>query len=210
MNRKLALLLVAAVVLLSVTGPIRAEGSDAAGDSRLRQSLRDTMMQLRQAQSDLAAAQAAQAAQADDVKALRDQVALLTKHSAEDKTDAVKVTEALRAKLADRDAEIARLERSLEEWKAASEKLNQTAKATRDRLAKEFGNAVVLEKQVEDLKAKNVELYRIGSEILDRYEKFSLGQQFLAREPFIGRARVDLENQIQEYQDQMSAEKATP
>jgi hypothetical protein len=189
---------------------LRAEGGEANGEERLRQTLKDTMMQLRQSQSDLAALQASQAAQADDAKALKEQVALLTKHSTEDKAEAAKEAEALKAKLADREGEISRLEASLAQWKAASEKMSLASKASQDRLSKELVGAVQLERRAEDLKAKNAELFRIASEILDRYEKFSLGQQFLAREPFIGRARVDLENQIQDYQDQVDAQKASP
>jgi ABC-type transporter Mla subunit MlaD len=210
MQRLLVLIGVAAVASCLCAATLRADGSDASGEERLRQSLRDTMLQLRQAQADLASLQAAQAAQTDDSKGLKEQVALLTKHNADDKAEAAKTIENLKAKVTERETEVARLEGSLALWKAASEKMNQASKAAQDRIAKEYASAVVLEHRAEDLKAKNAELFRLASEILDRYEKFTLGQQFLAREPFIGRARADLESQIEDYSDQMEAQKATP
>jgi chromosome segregation ATPase len=184
---------------------VRAE--DSSEDARLRQSLRDTMLQLRQAQTDLATAQAGQAAMADENKALKDQLAANTKHFADDQADAAKAAGEAKAKIAKQQAEIARLQDSLSQWKSAAQKLGQSAQATEAQRAKAVSVAIALERQVESLKAKNAELYRIGSDVLDRYQKFSLGEQFLSREPFIGRTRVDLENQIQDYGDQLAAQK---
>lgn len=188
---------------------LRAEdvGTD---EVRLRQTLRDTMLQLRQAQSDLANLQATQAAQADEEKTLKDQVALMTKHSADDKAESARSAETLKAKVAEQASLIAHLEDQLGQWKVAAERMNQSAKTLEAQRAKALAVASQLERRTEDLKSKNQELYRLGSEILDRYEKFSLGEQFLAREPFIGRTRVDLENQIQDYDDQLLAQKSTP
>lgn len=168
------------------------------------------MLQLDDAQSQLASLQAAQAAQADERKVLADRVAQLTKRSVEDQAASAKETEALKAKLSDQDAEIARLKQSVAQWKAAAEKASFVARATAAQRDKETANEVALERRAEDLSAKNAELFRIGSEILDRYEKFSLGAQFLAREPFVGRARVELENQIQDYDDKLSTAKDNP
>ncbi len=176
-------------------------------DTRLRETLRSTMLQLNDAQSQIASLQAAQASQGDDRKALSDQVAKLAKQSADDQAVRGKETDVLKAKLSEQQAEVARLQQAVAQWKAASEKVNaalRTAMAQRDR---ESANAVAVERRAEDLAAKNAELFRIGSEILDRYEKFSLGAQFLAREPFVGRARVELENQIRDYDDKMTEQK---
>jgi chromosome segregation ATPase len=186
-----------------------ARAADQPDDqARLRETLRSTMLQLNDAQSQLAGLQAAQASAADEKKALADQVAQLTKHSAEDQAARAKETEVLKAKLADQQAANARLQAALAQWKAAAEKSALAARATAGQRDKASASAVALERQVEDLTSKNAELFRIGSEILDRYEKFSLGAQFLAREPFIGRARVELENQIQDYEDKMTAQRS--
>lgn len=168
------------------------------------------MLQLNDAQSQLASLQAAQASQADERKALTDRVAELTKGSADDQAARAKEAESLKAKLSDQDAEVARLRQAVAQWKAAAEKAGSTARAAAAQREKEAANVVALQRHVEDLSAKNAELFRLGSEILDRYEKFSLGAQFLAREPFVGRTRVELENQIQDYDDKLSTEKDSP
>jgi hypothetical protein len=208
MNGFKRLLGVSFVVLPMLGGSLLAD--DAGGDARLRQSLRDTMLQLRQTQADLATAQAAQAGLVDENKAMKDQLALMTKHATEDQGEAAKLAEALKAKLAKQSADVARLQDSLAQWKAAAEKLSQTGQAIEAQRGKAVSVAIGLERQVEELKGKNAELYRLGSAILDRYEKFSLGEQFLSREPFIGRTRVDLENLIQDYDDQLTAQKVVP
>jgi len=209
MSRILRLLRPAGALTALAVAALGADNADS-GEARLRQTLRDTMAQLSQSQADLASLQAAQAAQAEEQKTLKDQLALMTKHNAEDRAESGRAAYALKAKVASQASEIARLEATLAQWRAAAEKMNQAIRAAEARQAKSAANAALLARQVEDLKGKNEELFRLGNEILTRYEKFSLGEQFLAREPFIGRARVDLENQIQDYGDQLQAQKVTP
>jgi len=194
------------VLATAVAGGLRA--ADQPDDNaRLRETLRSTMAQLSEAQSQLAGLQAAQASQSDERKTLSDQVALLTKRAAEDQAERAKEADALKAKITEQRAEVAKLQEAVAQWKAAAEKASLAVRAAAALREKEAARVVALERRAEDLSAKNAELFRIGSEILDRYEKFSLGAQFLAREPFVGRARVELENQIQDYNDQMSAQK---
>jgi hypothetical protein len=207
-NRHSAHALVLLAAALVAVPALRAD--DAGGEEKLRSSLRDTMLQLRQAQSDLSSAQAAQATQADEEKQLKDQLALMTKHSAEDRAASDKVSAAAKAKEAEEAGEIKRLNGLLTEWKAAGEKMNQAIKDESAAKVKAQGDSAMLERRVEDLKAKNAELYRVGLEILGRYKKFTLGEQFEAREPFIGRTRVYLENLMQDYEDQLQAQKAKP
>ena len=210
MKTPMRLFLLSLVMLSTMAVPYLRADDAKSGEDRLRQSLRDTMLQLRQAQTDLANLQATQAAQADDEKALKDQVALLTKHSAEDRSAAEKTIEALKTKQASEAAEITRLNGVLAEWKAAGEKLNAAIRASETEKAKAVADATMLDRKVEDLKAKNAELYRLGKEILKRYQNFTLGDQFQAREPFIGTTRVYLENLIQDTDDQLQAQKAKP
>jgi chromosome segregation ATPase len=193
---------------------ITASGLGAADQpddqARLRETLRSTMLQLNDAQAQLASLQAAQTSDADQRKALADQVALLTKRSTEDQEAKTKEIESLKAKLAEQQAAAARLQESVAQWRAAAEKASLAARGAAGARDKASASAVALERRVEDLSGRNAELFRIGSEILDRYEKFSLGAQFLAREPFVGRARVELENQIQDYEDKLTAQEDIP
>jgi len=205
----MAQVLACGVIWAAAAAGLRA--SDAPeGDVRLRETLRSTMLQLNDAQSQLATLQAAQAAQADERKTLSEQVAQLTKRSVEDQAARAKEIDTLKAKLADQQAETARLQQQLAQWKAGAEKTGAELRAAATQHDADRVRVVTLERKVEDLSAKNAELFRIGSEILERYEKFSLGAQFLAREPFVGRARVELENQIQDYDDKLMDQKDNP
>jgi len=178
-------------------------GDADSGEARLRENLRNTVLQLRSAQTDLANAQAAQAAQADENKSLKEQLALVKKNNAEDRALAEKKAEELKAKLAEQVGEIARYKEASEQWKIEYEKASGLAQTTETKRAQLFSDSISLERQVADLRAKNAALYRLGKEILSRYEKLGLGEQFLAREPFIGRTRVALENLIQDYDDKL-------
>ncbi len=193
---------------MSADGLRAADQAD--GEARLRETLRSTMLQLNDAQSQIASLQAGQASQAEERKALSEQSAQLTKRSAEDQAARTKETEALKSKLSEQQTEITRLQEVVAQWKAAAEKANLAAHSAATQRANESVKAVASERKAEDLAAKNAELFRIGSEILDRYEKFSLGAQFLAREPFVGRARVELENQIQDFDDKLMDQNDTP
>ncbi len=189
--------------LAAVTAATLGAADQPDGEARLRETLRSTMLQLNDAQSQLAALQAAQAAETDGKKTLTDQVARLTKRVVDGQAAAMKETESLKAKVAESQAENASLQREAAPWKAAAEKASAVARSEAGRREKAAAAALAFERHVEDLSAKNAELFRIGSEILDRYEKFGVGAQFLAREPFVGRARVELENQIQDYDDKL-------
>ena len=61
-----------------------------------------------------------------------------------------------------------------------------------------------LQNTVADRERRNLELYGIGKEILERYENFAFGKALLAREPFTGLAKVKLEEQVQEYKDKLT------
>jgi hypothetical protein len=179
-------------------------------ESRLRETLRSTMLQLRSAQADLANLQAAQAAQGDDTKALNEQIALLKKHSAEDRAASDKAISDLKAKVAAQTEELSRFKLGYESWKDAAQRAAKAAQAAEAARARDAAAAAILERKAADLQAKNEELFKIGNEILTRYEKFSLGEQFLAREPFIGRTRTELENLIQDYNDKLIAQQSKP
>jgi len=185
-------------------------GDADSGEARLRESLRGAMLQLRNAQTDLANAQSTQAAQTDEIKSLKEQLVLVKKNNAEDRVAAEKKAEEWKAKLAEQTGEIARYKEASEQWKAEYEKATATAQMTEVKRVQLFSDSISLERQVADLRAKNAALYRVGKEILGRYEKLGLGEQFLAREPFVGRTRVALENLIQDYDDKLVDQRAKP
>jgi hypothetical protein len=53
-------------------------------------------------------------------------------------------------------------------------------------------------------------MFKVGSEILTRFEKFGLGTAITAREPFIGLTRVKLQNLMQDYADKLADQKIKP
>lgn len=183
-------------------------GVDDNEGSRLRESLRASMLQLRSAQTELANAQAAQAAANEEKKALSEQVALLKKHAAEDQAVAEKKAADQKAKLAEQGETIAHLNQVVDELRSVSEKASVEGKASEEKRLQLYKRSVLLERQLADLRAKNVALYRLGKDILTRYEKVGLGQQFMAREPFVGRTRTALENLIQDYDDKLAEQRA--
>jgi hypothetical protein len=52
------------------------------------------------------------------------------------------------------------------------------------------------DRKVADRETKNAELCRLVAKFWRRYERFGIGDALAAREPFVGIARVKLENQV--------------
>ncbi|HTQ31394.1 MAG TPA: phage major capsid protein [Opitutaceae bacterium] len=208
--RKFSLWLALGSLLLRPGGALRADDSADAAEAHMREALRSTMLQLRDAQNQLAAAQTAQAEGDQKNKALTDQVGLLKKHAADDKAAADKTIADLQAKVSDQSGEIARLKDAVDKWKAACAQATAVAQAEQTQRAKLQDDDVVMQRRVSYLETRNVALFKLGNEILNRYEDFSLGKALAAREPFIGVTRTKLENQIQDYQDKLLDQKAQP
>src|SRR5215469_5615918 len=200
-----------AAALLFVLALRPANAADQANpETRLRELLRTTLLQLRAAENDKAALQAAQAESAAKVKELTAQVEALTKQSAADKDASDKAIADLKAKVADQDTELSQLKDALEKWKQGYAKAADIANAKEAERAKLASQVILLNRTVADRETKNAELFRIGNEILRRYERFGLGDALLSREPFVGLARVKLENQVQGYQDKLLDQRIKP
>ena len=203
-------LLAITLVLLALTQLTHAADQPASAETRLREMLRTTILQLRAAETERAALQAAQAESAAKEKALTEQVEALTKQSAADKDASDRAITDLKAKVADQDTQITQLKDALEKWKEGYAKAADIANVKEAERAKLASQVILLDRKVADRETKNAELFRIGSEILRRYERFGLGDVLAAREPFVGIARVKLENQVQDYQDKLLDQKIKP
>jgi hypothetical protein len=198
----------AALLLLTCAAP-RAAADDAA-ETRLRETLRSTALQLRDAQNQIANLQGAQADSDAKNKALADQLALLKKHATDDKAVADAAIAGLTAKAADQAAEIEKLKALLGKWQAAYRQVHDDAGVAEAERAKLADDKIVLERRVAYLETRNAELFKLGNEILNRYADFSLGNAISEKEPFVGVTRVKLENLIQDYQDKLLDQKAAP
>jgi hypothetical protein len=198
------------LLLLSFAVPRAAADETSDAEARLRDTLRSTVLQLRDAQNQIANLQGTQADSDAKNKALADQLALLKKNSADDKAVSDNAIAGLTAKAADQAAEIEKLRKSLGNWKVACVQTATAASTLRAQGDKLSDEAIVLQRRVDYLEARNMELFKLGNEILGRYADFSLGNALSEKEPFVGVTRVKLENLVQDYQDKLLDQKATP
>ncbi len=205
--------LILAVVCTAFAMTFRLAAADdaaASNETRLRGALRDTMLQLRDAQNQVVTAQAAQA-QSDkdkaDLQAKLDAVTALlktaTEQAASDKAASDTAITDLKAQVTDQTGQIARLNDGLKQWKDAYDQQAQLATAKEAARAHAVVQTALLQRTVDDREAKNLALFKLGNDILDRYEKFSFGDALSAKEPFIGTSRVKLQNMVQDYKNKM-------
>jgi chromosome segregation ATPase len=197
------------LVLFTVLQPLHA-AEPADPSIKLREQLRGVMLQLRAAQTETANAQAAAAtaeAKSKELEAkiteLEKNTATLTKRSNTEKTAAEASIAALNTKLAEREQRIVEFTEALEKWKAGYQKAAEVARTKEDERAKLAAELTSAKLTIADRERKNIALFNVSNEILDRYQNYSLGKALSAREPFIGTTRVKVENLVQGYQDKI-------
>ena len=189
----------------------------AEANKKLRESLRNTMIQLRTVETEKVTLQAAQAEleqknkdQEDKIKGLEKKMAELIKQSATDKAAAEKKESELASSIVTRDLEITRQAESIKKWKDYQVKAEDLVKKLSAERASKSSEAIVLQRRVDDQQRRNAEMYQVGSEILQRFENFGLGSALTAREPFVGTARVKLQNLFQDYGDKLADARIKP
>ena len=192
------------------SGLLHAAEQGNTAEDRLRGQLRSTMLQLRDAQNQLATLQSAQAEDEKQKKTLSDRVDELTKQSVADKDAATKTIAGLNAKVTDQTSQINQMKDALEKWKEAYNKAVEVANTKEAQRAKFESQSIALQRRVEDDENKNLALYQLGKEVLNRYEKFGLGTAITAREPFVGTTKVKLENLVQDYSDKLMDQTVKP
>lgn len=198
-----------AAVFFSLLLPLHAaEPPDPS--VKLREQLRSVMLQLRTAQTDAANAQAAQAIAdaknkelAAQLKKQEDSTAKIVKQTNTDKAAMQESIATLESKLADREKRILLLNETLEKWKVGYEKAAGIARTKEDERAKLAAEIIVNQRIIADRERKNIALFNLSNEILDRYEGYALGKALAAREPFIGTTRVKVENYVQGYKNKI-------
>ena len=194
-----ALLAAAAVLLVPA---LRAADEDPT--AKFREALKDTMLKLRAAQTDLANAQAAQYAAEAKASELTAKTESLTKELANERNTSTNMIADLNKKIADRDGSIVELNAALAKWKKSYGEVAKLASKREGQRAQLDAKRIELERKVQEEQAKNIEMYQAGMEILDRYEKFGLGDAILAREPFTAAKRVKFQNLVQDLSDKLT------
>lgn len=204
------------LMLMSAVAQLRAEDASST-ELRLRESLKSIAVRLRTAETDRANLQAAQAQnevtlsqQAEEIEALKKKLSAATKQAAADQTAARKAIDGLNAKLEVRENENAQYQKALEKWKEGFNKAAAIARAKEAERAKANESMLEMQRKLADRERKNIELYEIGSEILERYKNFGLGKALLAREPFTGTTTVKLKLLVQDYADKLQDNKHSP
>ena len=177
---------------------------------RMREQLRTVMLQQQKTEADRAALQADKTSLEEKNAELTKKLETLTKLNASERTTAEKTITDLKEKNEEQSHEMLRLNESLAKWKAGYQKVEDTARAKEAERARLADKIVLLDRRVADYRRKNEELYKTGSEVLTRYEKFSLGDALTAREPFTRLTRVKIESLVQDYQDKLTDNKIKP
>ena len=210
MLRPRSIFFVLALALLVPGRVAYAVDAAAAEQERLRSALRDVTLQLRSAQSDLAAARAAQAAAEEKNQGLAAQYdALRKKADAEHSTDAKTVT-ALNAQLAERAKEIQQLERELAYAKSGWGNSAQAAQTAQAECVQLRAETAAQKKRLVSLEGKNVALFFVANDILTHFSDFSFATALKAKEPFVGATRARLETLVQDYRDQVLDQRDKP
>lgn len=194
------------LVLFAISSLLLAATANAADEARLKETLRVLTLRLRTAETERNNLLSDKAQLEQEKKTLTGKVDTLSKQAAADKTQ----LDALTAKATDQDKQLTETKESLDKWKTAYEQLSVAAKKTEAERTKLAGESIALKHKLEDRERKNAELFKLGNEILTRYEKFGLGDALAAKEPFTGIARVKLENFVQDYQDKIADQRVKP
>jgi chromosome segregation ATPase len=191
------------LMIAASAGASEKKGVNPA-EQKMRETIRNTMIQLRDANAKLATVQAAQAEAEEKVKELQGQLEELTKKSSAEKKAANETIDDLQTKLATSEHQVNHLTESLGKWKLGYAKLADYAKATEGKRAELASKIILLDRRIADQQIKNAEMYRLGNEVLDRYAQFGLGTAISAREPFVGITKVKFQNLVQDYQNKLT------
>lgn len=201
MKRNLGLLIPFTIAWLSLGGNVRA-----ADDARLRETLRSLTLRLRSAETERNNLLTEKAQFEQEKKALTEKINALTKQAAADKETIATLT----TKSGDQEKQLGETKEALDKWKAGYDQIAAAGKKSEAERAQLADESIILKRTVTDRETKNAELFKLGNEILRRYEKFGLGEALSAREPFTGITRVKLENLVQDYQDKLADAKVKP
>jgi septal ring factor EnvC (AmiA/AmiB activator) len=204
------IIIAVSLFMVLTAGALEAADQTTTPEEKLRGMLRSTMLQLRESQNQLAALQTAKAESDKEKQALSDRLDALTKQSADDKATSTKTIADLNTKITDQNTQLGQYKDALEKWQQGYKQAVELARTKEAQRAKLASQVIVLQRRAEDDERKNAELYHLGKEILNRYEKFGLGTALTAREPFVGVTRVKLENLVQDYSDKLTDQQIKP
>jgi chromosome segregation ATPase len=201
--RYLALLLLGAASFSA-----RSEEEDPT--AKFREALRNTMLQLREAQAKTAEMEAASVQSQMETDKTKQALTELQATLVEERNAAANQASELRAALAQREEKIISLEAMITKWEKDYAALTLKAHKTGQDLLQAKARNTILERAVAEQQVKNVEIKTIADEILDRYKRSNLGSAILAREPFISVNRGKLQTIMQDLETRIRAATIRP
>lgn len=169
---------------------------------RLRDALRNATAQTRALEDQRAALQAKVADAERERAALKAQVDAARAEVRDVKKQYRDAVDEFNRRLAERDE-------ALEKWKSAYEEAATVARTKDAERAKFEGESKAWQANAKSCRTKNVELVKVGRELLHRYRGVTIGDALVASEPAIGIKRVDIENILQDYGDKVLDQKVT-
>jgi len=177
---------------------------------RMREQLRTVMIQQQKTEAERATLQAANVDLDAQLKSLDAKFKALAKESNAQKDLDAKTIADLKAKIMEQEGEQARLQAALASWKKGHQEVTDAAKKIEAQRAELSARVILQDRTIADHRRKNSELFKIGSEVLSRFEGFGLGTAIAAREPFTRNMRVRLETLAQDYADKLVDNKINP
>lgn len=193
-----------AIALLAVLP--QAFAQTASLESRMREQLRETRTQLQELQaqqSQWAAEKAALEKERDDAKKEAETARAAARSSAAVSPEA---SRALAVERQRREAAEASLQRGKADMDASAVAL-RTAEAERARLARELDTT---KGQVDACTARNIQMYRVGQEVIAAYENIGVSDIVGSRQPFAAKSRVKLEAAAQSFGDRLYEQRFDP
>lgn len=208
--------LTAFVLILAAAATAQQPGPPTA-ESRLRDALKKLSVRVSEAETGRATAQAAQAEAEAKVADLTDKLdkmtkslASMTKQAAADKADSEKAIDGLETRVQIKDKEIGQYKEALAKWKDGFNQAREVAEGKENERKVAVDKAVIAERKAAEYERKNHEMYKAGSEILERYASFGLGTALMSREPFVGTMRVKFQNWMQDFGDKLDSARVKP
>jgi chromosome segregation ATPase len=185
--------------------PTRLPAEDGEVEAKLREALRNTMLQVRDAQAKTAEMEGAMVASQAETEKLKKELASARDELVEERNIAANQATELRAELTARDDKILGLEAQGAKWQKDYAALIQQARKMQSEAGQAKARNTVLERAVAEQQVKNIEMKQAADEILDRYAKHSMGATILAREPFISVNRAKLQTIMQDLETRVRA-----
>lgn len=193
-------------IVCMVALPWHAAFADATTEAQLRAALQQATTQIAQLEDQVANLQAAQAPNTAMISALQAQLQAVKQQGASpaQKLAAQKQVTALNQQLARQQAALGKLQGAYSQAATAA----NTAAAQNTQLTAQMA---ALNTQLNSCAAKNAALFQLGNQILDAYaHKDDPLAMFANHEPFIGFARVKLQNIVQDDQDRLLGNEINP